>query len=541
MKYKESRTNQIGYMIQQAKIIVVVGMYKNFQIRNIETKEVLFEGDIVGEKYDESSGDIVRYAVFTDFQTPGMYMFCLDGCEEGEKIIIGDGIYESVADQLLQVIYLQRCGCQISKEKYGIWGRVACHVKDAVLIGQGRMRERNVVGGWHDAGDYGRYTVPTIATIKHILFTYELLETNLVSRWKGIDAFKNRLLEDARYGMRWIEKMQDESGGFYQKVTSAKYPGLDVLPEKDESTLYICPVTTQATATAVAIAARVSFVFEKIDLEFSKQCWGMALKGWKFLEQNQESIYYKNPDMIETESYITENDIDCRFWAVCELYNATGEEKYSQLIAEMLEKEKFDLCRFDWRLVGGWGTLAYLMTSQKKIPEIENELEKAILNQANALVEISKNNGYMISMVREDYVWGSFMNLLNNGICLMTAGLLKGREEYHKWAQEHIHYIFGKNPLSICYVTGMGENRIFHPHHRVCIAYPESEPIKGMVIGGPNVINQDSVSAEKLKGCKPGKAYIDDVDCFSVNEMTTYWNTATLILVVYYGNKRREG
>lgn len=347
---------------------------------------------------------------------------------------------------------------------------------------------------------------------------------------------KATLLDEIEYGVRWLLKVQDESGAFYQKVTPGNYPELDVMPEQDESILYICPVTTQATAVSVAVLIQSANIFKDRNQQLSDACKDAAYMGWSYLEERKQSLYYKNPDLVKTESYVTENDLDSRFWALCELYNMSGDEVYHAQIKEMLKTKKFDLTGFGWRDVGGYGSYSYLTSSRERDVEVENYIRESLLKRAQYLVEQCKKSGYEISMKHDDYVWGSNSNLLDYAICLMVAGRFSNDKIYDVYAQEHINYLFGKNPLSISYVTGFGTNKIRHPHHRICMKYGPEDPIEGFVIGGPNIINQDPYLKELTKGRPASKSFIDDSRCFSANEMTTYWNTMALILIMYYGS-----
>ena len=65
-------------------------------------------------------------------------------------------------------------------------------------------------GGWHDAGDYGRYIVPTAKTIMDLLMAY--------------DSSKNfftdfDILKEIRFALEWMLKMQREDGAVYHKVS----------------------------------------------------------------------------------------------------------------------------------------------------------------------------------------------------------------------------------------------------------------------------------------------------------------------------------
>ncbi|WP_252316113.1 cellulase N-terminal Ig-like domain-containing protein [Sinobaca sp. H24] len=70
------KVNQVGYLPEGKKVATILAdpTYENFIIRNIDTKEIVFEGDLSEEEYDENSGDTVRKADFSALTTTGEYM-----------------------------------------------------------------------------------------------------------------------------------------------------------------------------------------------------------------------------------------------------------------------------------------------------------------------------------------------------------------------------------------------------------------------------------------------------------------------------------
>ena len=54
------------------------------------------------------------------------------------------------------------------------------------------------------------------------------------------------------------------------------------------------------------------------------------------------------------------------------------------------------------------------------------------------------------------------------------------------------------------------------------------EPPKGSLAGGPNSSIQDPVAQALFgeQGCAPQTCYVDDIQAWSVNEITVNWNAA---------------
>ena len=73
-------------------------------------------------------------------------------------------------------VFDERFACdfkaQSLEEKYaGVYKHAACHM-DKVQVWSDRSIEFEAIGGWHDAGDYGRYITPAAVTIGHLLYAF---------------------------------------------------------------------------------------------------------------------------------------------------------------------------------------------------------------------------------------------------------------------------------------------------------------------------------------------------------------------------------
>ena len=122
------------------------------------------------------------------------------------------------------------------------YAHAACHVEgtpnpDAEFHSSaGRSGRRESGKGWHDAGDYGKYVVNSGITTGQLLWAYE----RYADRVGGVrldipesgDATPD-LLDEARWNLEWMLSMQDDDGGAWHKLTSARFGGF-VMPESDD-------------------------------------------------------------------------------------------------------------------------------------------------------------------------------------------------------------------------------------------------------------------------------------------------------------------
>jgi endoglucanase len=159
------------------------------------------------------------------------------------------------------------------------------------------------------------------------------------------------------------------------------------------------------------------------------------------------------------------------------------------------------------------------------------------LNFAKELEQRSKKDGYGITLSLEDYKWGSTMILLNQCMHLIIANHLLGIPEYDKLITSNWDYLFGMNPMDISYVTGLGERHIMNPHHRPSAADGVTEPVPGLISGGPCAGLYDEAAKQLCQGLPPAKCFIDHVESYSTNEITIYWNSPGVYVGAYLSSR----
>ena len=137
-------------------------------------------------------------------------------------------------------------------------------------------------------------------------------------------------------------------------------------------------------------------------------------------------------------------------------------------------------------------------------------------------------------MSDDDYFWGSNMRMMHNALLMILALKFTGDKKFARFAEEQIHVLLGRNPLGISYVTGCGEYSCNDPHLRPAFADGIDECIPGMVCGGPNRQLNDRRAKEIIPpGTPPMKCFADNKDCFSLNEVTIYWNAAAALVFAF--------
>lgn len=536
--------NQAGYQIKGEKYALAPFDFGGFCIVDKNNK-VFYSGKAVNLGEDVNSGDVVYAAFFSDFEEEGEYFVKTEDGKCSSSFSIGRNTEETALEKLEKAFYFLRCGMDLEESYAGRFTHKRCHTGTARLWSD-RSKFLEVSGGWHDAGDYGRYVTPGAVAAAQLLYAYKLYPSVFEKQNLNIPESGNGtpdILSEARYELEWLLKMQRSDGGVYHKATTALHAAF-VMPEEDVNPMFVFDVSSMATADFAAVCTLASGIYRPFDEEFSKLLMTAAEKSYKWLRDNPDFLPFRNPKGNGTGWYGEWSDLDNRFWAACEMFAATGDESCQLELEKLIDAEmprierwafgggKISLTELGYAVTGGFGALAYLLCDREnRKPELIERFENAFLMKAEELKKISDGCGYLVAMREGEYCWGSNMNLMKNGMLFCIADLLKKKKgeesDFLKYAARQMNCLFGANALGISYVSGVGEYCINNPHLRPAFADGIDECIPGMVAGGPNgkPCNNDREIVSFPEGTPPMKCFEDDYRCFSLNEITIYWNS----------------
>ena len=510
--------NQVGYKPDSKKTAVFrnVSGQKEFSVVNAVTKQTVYTGPLSSAINNSSANETNYQGDFSSVKDAGTYYISCAGLEDSYTFTIGDKVYDNLLDESVRMLYLQRCGTKIEDSKFG---HPACHTDMATVYGTNNKID--VSGGWHDAGDYGRYTVAAAKAVADLLYAYAA-DPSAYSDNIGIPESNNGtpdILDEVRYELEWMLKMQAPNGGAYHKVSCATFPAY-VMPQAETDALIVTPVSSTATADFCASMALAYEFYKSVDSNFADKCLTAAKKAWDYLQANPQ-FDFKNPSDIVTGEYGDKTDIDERYWAAAQMYRATGDSKYLNSIS-------FASSGMDWSTVGDYGNIAILtMKDIDKNSTAYQNAKKSIIYDADKYLKNTNNSAYGVSQTK--YNWGSNMTIANSGITMALAYQLTGDSKYLDAAESQLNYLLGVNPLGTCFVTGFGTVSPENPHHRPSMAVGGA--MKGMLVGGVNSSLEDSAAKAYCADAPAAKCYIDNSESYSTNEITIYWNSPLTYLL----------
>jgi len=542
--------NETGYLTNANKKANVLKAGEYSVIDKVSGKPV-YSGITKAFGMDETSGDECHIFDFSNVVTEGEY-YISDGIEKSADFSISDKVYDELLFNLVKCLHYQRCGCELKSEHVGPYKHDKCHADMSIFVEDyinkvGNPTQFDATGGWHDAGDFGKYISPAAVTIGHLLYAYELFQDKMTFDL-NIPESGNKipdLLNEIRYEVDWMFKMQNSEGGLYHKVTTFNHVDF-IMPEEDLDQMLIYPVSSIATADFAAAMAIVSRVYRPFDSELADKALEAARKAFKWLENN-DYIGFHNPKGSNTGEYDDETDVDERLWAAAEMLRTDSEGDVDAYRAMLNKYAYSDIPKtdFGWTDVAGFSLLSVLTDSKHTAgEEVEAILYSELFKEADRLVDIMNNAGYEIAMETDDFVWGSNMVVTNRGMLLVLAALFmknhSGLDKYAKndastylaAASNQMNYLLGRNALGRSYVTGFGEHAFRNPHNRTSACDGVDDPMPGWVSGGPFKDFVDAAALKMLpKGCAPQKCHCDVIGSYSTNEITIYWNSSAAFLL----------
>ncbi len=505
--------NQVGYYSDGEKLAVIEHGTANtkFYLVNAKTEEVVFGAKAVRRNMSVC-------ADFSEYSVVGEYYIITSSGAVSPTFYISADPYKELTGELVKFFYYQRCGTALVG--VGDQSHAACHNWNANVYNSSEQKvgTMDAIGGWHDAGDYGRYMLPQTAAVYQLMSAYEKNpdifgdDSLIPESGNGIAD----ILDECRWELEWMLKMQNtESGGFYPQVHSKDFIQT-TMPENDKHELAVTPITTESTAKCCAVMASAARIYRGIDAKFADKCLTAAEKAWAFLEKHPYGLL----TLVSFTQYthkgnVRDVDYDDIYWAAADLFRTTGEKKYLDKFVQ-LQKSIGTQTEVGWGNAGAFGTITFLETENELIdPTLKTRIANDFARFAeNGPLKLANSSPFFNGDT--NWWWGSNMNIANSGYLMYAAGELSGNEEFYIPAFRQINYLLGMNTHDTCFVTDYGTTFPKTPLHGPSKASGERVP--GALVGG---------AYEKED------YYVDDPENYYCNEVSCYYNSALIVTLAY--------
>lgn len=526
------RINQVGYYPQSSKKAIVVdpGKATNFEIVEVSKMETVLTGDLSKSLSWDLAGETVKVADFSGLQESGSYKVYVEGIGYSHPFEIESAVLNDALKAAIKGQYYQRAGMGLEQAFADKWERALGHPDDSVLFhpSTGKSGFTSAPKGWYDAGDYGKYVVNGAFSLGQMMSYYEQYPDNIADGDLNIPESGNGvsdLLDEFKYELDWLLTMQDEDGGVFFKLTTKGFAGM-VMPEEAVKPRYIIGKGTAPTLDFAAVLAKAARIFADVDPTYAQTCLEAAENAWAWAKNN-DALIYNNPEDISTGEYGDSNFTQEFYWAAAELFVTTNSETYEEYLKTINIDFTFTPGESWANFMHYIGAIALLENLEEN--PIKEQLQQAILKEADRLVKMSKSNAYFQPVA--DFQWGSNSDVLNTAMIIAQAYRIKPDPSYLNSVQEITDYIFGKNATGYCFLTGFGTKTPQFIHHRPSSADGVSEPVPGLLSGGPNSHQQDKHEVDYPENAAPMKSWMDMEPSFASNEVCLNWNSAAVYVL----------
>lgn len=451
---------------------------------------IVWQGNLGEEKLNDrkQSGKTLWYGDFGPLEREGTYRIVLNG-RQSYPFRIQKSIYRDIAQDALHSLSLVRANVAVDDAATSLT-YAAGHLEDFTIEG------RDYSGGWYNAGDYGKWTHCTAITIANLLWLHERQETLPAS-------LKETLLEEARWGMEWLLKMQDDSGAVWHKVDTEPDFAWGKSPAEDTHHRSVkwtglggerpSSVDAGDFTGAAALCARV---FSNSDQAFSLHCRKAAEKSWEWL--------LLHPDEPQTDPYYSDNGCSEEFfWAAAEMWSLAGD---SRALDYLNTTRRANINLPVWTTPDFYGTLA-LIYAQNDLHLQKRERDLLVKSAYELAAESGKRP---FRHANASFWWGSNHSVSGAGQLFAAAWQCTDDEVLRRAALDQLHYLLGRNALGFSFVAGHGTRRMEHPYHWAYRVFGIALP--GWIAGGPNPLPNgadEPLKELQRKNTPPALCYLD--------------------------------
>ncbi len=428
--------NQLGYITDGTKMAVFRGgeLPAEFYVIKADTGEKVFIGVPETGEYGGNGENQLCYGDFSTLTQPGTYYLEAPVLGRSYNFEIADDMYARVFQEACRQYYFNRCGMSLTNEFAGERAHNACHTGNAVLR-EDISVSLNVSGGWHQDEMGSKEVVTAAENIGVMLLAYELYGGSFGDNMRIPESGNDipDILDEIRYEIEWLLKMQDPASG-------AVYSGVTVYEQgagKGPAS-YVEPADMEATKAFAAVLAKFSYLYQNYENAFATDCLKASDRAWKYVELNGEK------EIKEADPW--------KLAAAAELYRASGLAACNRFITEYLRQTEG---RRELDEVTFLGYVTYISTKQRVNLDLCESITKELMQRAEEISEGARSSVYL---VEEGEGNEHNLKLLENMMYLTMVDYMISNHEYDNVIENHLHYLMGRNEQAICYIDDEGEN-----------------------------------------------------------------------------------
>jgi endoglucanase len=527
--------DQFGYLPEAKKIAVIRDPQTGYdaalsftpgatyQLINLDTKAVVLSGSAVSWKSGATfaaAGDKAWWFDFSSVTAPGHYaVLDVERNVRSPGFKIAADVYKPVLKHAVRSFFYQRAGFakQAPFAEAG-WTDSASHIgpgqdKNARLFSDKNKAatERDLSGGWYDAGDYNKYTNWHAYYLVALLHAYSENpdawsdDFNIPESGNGIPD----IIDEIKWGFDWLKKMQNEDGSVLSIVglSHASPPSAATGPS------YYGPASTSATLTSAGAFALGSKILASLDnaelANYAADLKARSEKAWSWALAHP-NVTFRNNEGASAGLGAGQQEVDDagratkKLTAAIYLFAATGSETYRAHIDANATNATGWVSPWNEPELTAWLYYANLSGATENIATaIKNQYQSALNATDNWPALRNGDDPYRAFIGTSNFTWGSnrtisrkgqtFHNLVDYNIAGTDA------TEVRNAALGYLNYIHGVNPQGMVYLSNMyslgvhsSVNEFYHSWFSDGsplwdrVGTSTYGPAPGFLVGGPN-------------------------------------------------------
>lgn len=532
--------DQFGYLPDAKKIAVVRDPQTgydaalsftpgtNYQLLNLDTGTVALSGMATSWKSGatfEAAGDKAWWFDFSSVNTPGNYAVVdVERNVRSPGFKIAADIYQPVLKHAMRSFFYQRAGFakQAPFAETG-WTDGASHIgagqdtqarlfkREGNTISGVSGTERDLSGGWYDAGDYNKYTNWHAYYLVALLHAYAENPTiwgddyNIPESGNGIPD----IIDEIKWGFDWLKKMQNEDGSVLSilGLSHASPPSAATGPS------YYGPANTSATLTsagAFALGSKILAQLDNADLtSYAADLKTRAENAWAWSVANP-SVIFRNNEGATSGLGAGQQEVDDagratkKLTAAIYLFAATGSSTYRDHVDANATNAATWVDVWNEPELTAWLYYTSLPDATTSIASsVKSQYQTAFNANHNWPAARNAEDPYRAFIGTSNFTWGSnrtisrkgqtFYNLIDYNINGTDAA------EVRNAALGYLNYIHGVNPQGMVYLSNMyslgvhsSVNEFYHSWFTNGSALWDRVgtstygPAPGFLVGGPN-------------------------------------------------------
>ncbi|MDF1547174.1 MAG: glycoside hydrolase family 9 protein [Bacteroidales bacterium] len=486
------KVDQFGYIENSQKIAIISQAKQGFNAPQSyapsDTLEVVkyFTGEIVfadkilvwnsGNTHIQS-GDKVWFFDFSALTDTGHY-YIHDPVNDyfSHVFRISDDVYNEPLKHAVRMFYYQRCGVAKEADYAGEkWKDTPCHIHSNQDLNCRFVKDKNnaalekdLSGGWHDAGDFNKYTTFTYSTVHQLLFAYEESPDVFFDNY-GIPESGNGvpdLLDEIKVELDWLIKMQLADGSVLSKVSVSDHQGASPVSQ-DNAERYYGEASSSASRAVASLFAHAYLIYKDIPLyqTYANELKTNAIKAWTYLVANPSYSAYDNGGFTSASPERSEYDQEAYLLtAAYFLYKATAEQAY-------LDNFEAGISYFHAISWNYWYLFEYTYervlldycflpeADPDKLTLIKNSFASSMAGEEFMQAVNYQTDAYRAYLKDGDYVWGSNSGKSNVGNLFYDASRLQTDEtnitKMKNASIDFLHYLHGRNAIDRLFLSNM--------------------------------------------------------------------------------------